>query len=56
MSKRLPCAREGKFARFQPNEFEEAARYFIGLLRQESDQMAPIYLADPLFFEQFEGR
>ena len=46
--------REGKFARFQPNEIEEAVRYFIGLLRQESDQMAPIYLADPYFLSNLK--
>ena len=44
--------RKGKFARFRPDEFDQAVQYFIGLLRQDSDQTAPIYLADPYFMSQ----
>ena len=44
--------REGNFARFRPDEFDQAVQYFIGLLRQDSDQTAPIYLADPYFMSQ----
>ena len=39
--------REGNFVRFEPDEFDEAVQYFISLLRQDSDRVEPIYLADP---------
>ena len=45
--------REGNFERFGPDEFEDAIQYFVGLLRQASDQKTPIYLADPHFMTQF---
>ena len=41
--------REGNFVRFRPSEFDQAALHFIGLLRHDSDQVAPIYAADPYF-------
>ena len=47
--------RAGNFVRFRPDEFDQAVRYFIGLLRQDSDRMTPIYLADPYFMNPLEG-
>ena len=41
--------REGNFERFGPDEFEDAAKYFVGLLSRDADQKTPIYLADPYF-------
>ena len=40
---------EGNFVRFEPDQFDEAVQYFISLLRQDSDRVEPIYLADPYF-------
>ena len=51
----VAARREGNFARFQPSEFDEAVRYFIGLLRQDPDQRTPIYLADPYFMNRLSG-
>lgn len=48
--------KEGKFARFLPDEFEDAVRHFVGLLRQDADQETPIYLADPYFETLMEGK
>ena len=47
--------REGNFRRFQPTEFEKAVQYLMCILRQDSDQRAPIYLADPYFMTRLEG-
>ena len=47
--------REGNFRRFQPTEFYKAVLYFISILRQDSDQKTPIYLADPYFMAQLKG-
>ena len=47
--------KEGNFVRFRPDEFDQAIRYFIGLLRRDSDQTTPIYLADPYFMSQLKG-
>ena len=44
--------REGNFERFGPDAFEDAVQYFVGLLRQDSDQKTPIYLADPYFMTE----
>ena len=44
--------REGNFARFGPDAFENAVRYFVGLLGQDADQKTPIYLAEPYFTKQ----
>lgn len=41
--------REGDFARFGPENFEEAIQYFIRLLTVDNDQAQVIYLADPYF-------
>ena len=46
--------REGNFARFGPEEFDKAARYFLDLFRQHSDGTEPIYLADPYFMAPFK--
>lgn len=46
--------REGNLARFGPDEFDEAAQYFLGLLRQCTDPEAPIYLADRYFMTPFD--
>ena len=47
--------REGNFERFPPAAFEDAVRYFVGLLREDADQKTPIYLADPYFVTQLTG-
>ena len=44
--------REGNFERFGPDAFEDAVQYFVSLLRQDSGQKTPIYLADPYFMTQ----
>ena len=41
--------RDRNFARFGPDEFDEAVSHFIGLLRQDHDNTYPVYLADPYF-------
>ena len=46
---------QGNFVRFRPDEFDQANRYFVNLLRGDSDQVTPIYLADPYFMNQLEG-
>ena len=46
--------REGNFARFDPEEFDKAARYFLDLFRQYSDGAESIYLADPYFMAPFK--
>ena len=51
----VAARREGNFARFQPAEFDQAVRYFIGLLRQDPDRTTPIYLADPYFMNRLPG-
>lgn len=43
--------REGNLVRFRPAEFERAIQHFTYLLRQDADQTAPIYLADPYFMD-----
>ena len=48
--------REGNFARFGPEEFDKAAQYFLGLLRQYSDGKEPIYLADRYFMTEKNKR
>ena len=52
----VAARKEGQFARFLPDEFEDAVRYFVGLLRQDADQETPIYLADPYFETQLAGK
>ena len=48
--------KEGNFMRFQPDEFDQAAQHFIGLLRQGLHQTEPIiYLADPYFMTRLQG-
>ncbi len=47
--------KEGNFARFDPDEFNKAVQYFIGLLRQDSDRKEPIYLADRYFMDRLKG-
>ena len=49
MSERLPHAGRGNFARFGPEEFDKAVKYFLSLMRQDSESTEPIYLADPYF-------
>ena len=41
--------RDGNFERYGPDAFEDAVQYFVGLLRRDTDQKTPIYLADPHF-------
>ena len=51
----VAARREGNFARFQPGEFDQAVRYFIGLVGQDRRDTAPIYLADPFFMDRVSG-
>lgn len=51
----VAARREDNFARFQPSEFDQAVRYFIGLLGQDHRDTAPIYLADPFFMDRASG-
>ena len=46
---------EGNFRRFQPAQLCEAVQYFMSILRQDSDQRTPIYLADPYFMTPLVG-
>ena len=46
---------ERNFARFGPDEFDEAALHFISLLSQDSDRDQPIFLADPYFMNRAAG-
>ena len=47
--------REGNLWRFQPDEFDQAVRHFVHLLRQDADQEGPIYLADAYFMSCLKG-
>ena len=47
--------KERKFARFLPDELDDAVRYFIEILRQDADQKTPIYFADPSFETHIDG-
>lgn len=47
--------RQGNFERFEPDAFEDAVQYFVGLLRRDANQKTPIYLADPYFMTQLAG-
>ena len=42
-------ASPGNTVRFEPNEFDQAVDYFVGLLYRDANHPAPIYLADPGF-------
>ena len=46
--------REGNFVRFRPDQFDQAVQHLIDLLRQDSGQTEPIYLADPYFMTQLK--
>ena len=46
--------REGNFVRFPPSEFDQAASHLIGILRHDSHQVEPIYVADPYFMNHLE--
>lgn len=48
--------REGNFARFEPDEFDKAVQYFIGLLCQDSDRKEPIYIADRYFMNKLKDK
>lgn len=41
--------KDKNFVRFQPHEFTQAAKYFVGLVSADSHRTEPIYLADPYF-------
>ena len=47
--------REGSLVRFRPSEFDQAALHFIDILRHDSHQTAPIYVADPYFMNHLEA-
>ena len=48
--------RERKFARFQPEQIDQAFRYFIQLLYASSDRSQPFYFADPYFMDRPPGQ
>ena len=41
--------KERNFVRFQPDEFDQAVQHIVHLLRRDSHQSGPLYLADPYF-------
>ena len=45
----MDARREIDFGRFEPDQYREATKYFLGLLRRHSNSDEPIYLADPYF-------
>ena len=42
--------------RFEAAEFDQAVEHFVGLLLQDADHLAPIYLADPGFLHWVRGK
>ena len=44
--------KERNFARFLPADIDDAVSYLVELLRHDTDQKTPIYLADPYFVTQ----
>ena len=45
----MASRREGRLARFEPGQFEDAGTFFLELLRSHTYSREPIYLADPYF-------
>ena len=48
--------REHNFVRFEPDEFTQAAEYFISLLHRGSDSKKPVYFADRYFMNYIKER
>ena len=46
--------RERNFVRFRPSEFDQAGLHCIGILRHDSHQVSPVYIADPYFMNHLE--
>ena len=47
--------RERNFVRFRPSEVDHAGLHFIGILRNDSHQVEPIYVADPYFMNHLDA-
>ena len=47
--------RAGNLWRFEDDEFDQAVRQFVHLLRRDADREGPIYLADPYFMDRLRG-
>ena len=43
--------RDDSFVRFKSNEFDQARKYFLRLLKQYTERENPIYIADPYFLK-----
>lgn len=52
----LDKRRQQVFARFSPGKFNEAIRFFLGLMHVSSNQREPIYIADPYFLKLFKAK
>ncbi|MCY4470045.1 MAG: helix-turn-helix domain-containing protein [Thiotrichales bacterium] len=48
--------KDGNFMRFQPDEFDQAARHVVHLLRRDSHRTGPLYLADPYFMPYLDEK
>ena len=48
--------KEGKFVRFQADQFDQAVQHLIQLVRLDSHQNEPIYLADPHFMPYLDEK
>ena len=48
--------KERNLARFQANEFDQAAQHVVHLLRQDSHRAEPLYLADPYFIPYLDEK
>ena len=46
--------RERNYVRFGPSEFDQAGLHCIGILRHDSHQVAPVYIADPYFMNHLD--
>ena len=45
----MDARREIDFGRFEPDQYQEATEFFLGLLHRHNNSDEPIYLADPYF-------
>ena len=48
--------KERNLARFQPEEFDQAAQHIVHLLRRDSHRTGPLYLADPYFMPYLDEK
>ena len=48
--------KDGNFMRFQSDEFDQAARHVVHLLRRDFHRTGPLYLADPYFMPYLQEK